>query len=288
VHIFRTNQKISKPPTRVSELIMKILIPSTDARLGKSIVNLLAKQLPLKTLDATVFPFDSAEEDEMLAKIREAAEENQSDLIVLVDSLSTAPSRDHAYRAFLRFMHDSPCPVLFIHDYALQLKTEHERRILIALDQKPESEMLIRFLTRSDFILPGTIKLLHVLEKPSSICQLLPAWCDLHDDEIAQRRIWLRKQALALRCHYHSPKIEELVLEGNARTMIAEYAREWQADALILGFHQPGKLDNIFHGNVAISVLQQADCPVLVFGTQTLSGSGKSCDFETEALLPSC
>ena len=129
---------------------MKILIPSTDVRRGKSIVNLLAKQLPVKTLDATIFTLDSAEREEMLVKISEVAKKNRADLIVLVDSLSTTPDRDDAYQDFLWFKHMSPCPVLFIHDHRLQIKTAHERRILIALDQTAESEMLIRFLTRSD------------------------------------------------------------------------------------------------------------------------------------------
>jgi|GEM_PF-3758986 len=56
---------------------MKIFIPSTNARLGKSIVNLVARQLPVKTLDATIFTCNPLEQEDMLLKVAEAADLNE-------------------------------------------------------------------------------------------------------------------------------------------------------------------------------------------------------------------
>lgn len=65
------------------------------------------------------------------------------------------------------------------------------------------------------------------------------------------------------------------VIEGYPRTSIVDYAKEWQADMIILGSHGHSSLTNLLLGSVAAHVVRNATCSVEIVrpsGNEALSG----------------
>jgi nucleotide-binding universal stress UspA family protein len=52
------------------------------------------------------------------------------------------------------------------------------------------------------------------------------------------------------------------ILEGNAKDVIVEEAREWRADLIVVGSHGYGRLRRIVLGSVAGAVVPNAPCSV--------------------------
>jgi nucleotide-binding universal stress UspA family protein len=54
------------------------------------------------------------------------------------------------------------------------------------------------------------------------------------------------------------------ILEGNAKEVIVEEAREWRADLIVVGSHGYGRLRRMVLGSVAGAVVANAPCSVQV------------------------
>jgi nucleotide-binding universal stress UspA family protein len=52
--------------------------------------------------------------------------------------------------------------------------------------------------------------------------------------------------------------------EGDPKSMIAHYAKEWEADLIVVGSYDKSRLEAFFVGSVSQSVLAHAPCAVLV------------------------
>ena len=52
--------------------------------------------------------------------------------------------------------------------------------------------------------------------------------------------------------------------EGDAKSMIADYAKEWGADLIVVGSCDKSRLERFFVGSVSQSVVAHAPCSVLV------------------------
>ncbi|CAN5639926.1 universal stress protein [soil metagenome] len=67
--------------------------------------------------------------------------------------------------------------------------------------------------------------------------------------------------------NYDAP-IKEEVLEGSAVLTILQYASKWEADLIVVGSHGKSGFGHIMLGSVALHVVAQANCSVLVIRTQ--------------------
>jgi nucleotide-binding universal stress UspA family protein len=52
--------------------------------------------------------------------------------------------------------------------------------------------------------------------------------------------------------------------EGDPKSMIAHYAKEWKADLIVVGASDKSRLERLFVGSVSRSVVEHAPCSVLV------------------------
>ncbi len=52
--------------------------------------------------------------------------------------------------------------------------------------------------------------------------------------------------------------------EGDPKSMIADYAKEWAADLIVVGSCDKSRLETFFVGSVSRSVVERAPCSVLV------------------------
>lgn len=57
--------------------------------------------------------------------------------------------------------------------------------------------------------------------------------------------------------------------EGDPKSMIADYAKEWGADLIVVGSCDKSRLETFFVGSVSESVVKHAPCSVLVAKTST-------------------
>src|SRR5688572_15604499 len=65
-----------------------------------------------------------------------------------------------------------------------------------------------------------------------------------------------------------SVKAERLLVEGEPADAIITAAREWSADAIVLGSDSRGRLAHFLLGSTADSVIRRAPCPVLTVRPQ--------------------
>jgi nucleotide-binding universal stress UspA family protein len=60
-----------------------------------------------------------------------------------------------------------------------------------------------------------------------------------------------------------------MLLEGEPAETIIEAAKEWRADAIVLGSDSRGRLAHFLLGSTADTVIRRAPCPVLTVRQQT-------------------
>ncbi|ABG33275.1 universal stress protein [Roseobacter denitrificans] len=102
----------------------------------------------------------------------------------------------------------------------------------------------------------GEIIALHVHELPSGTTNAY-----VTDDIVereranAEKRLLERVQGI--------PNARAVLINGHTGRSIAQYAKEQNADCIILGSHKPG-LSDFFLGSTAARIVQQAHCSVVV------------------------
>jgi nucleotide-binding universal stress UspA family protein len=59
-------------------------------------------------------------------------------------------------------------------------------------------------------------------------------------------------------------RAEGVTLEGDPQTAIADYARTWGADVIVVGTHDRSRVEKLLLGSVSESVVKHSPCSVLV------------------------
>ncbi len=109
---------------------------------------------------------------------------------------------------------------------------------------------------------PGsTLYLVHVLDLPAGVDPMAGLEPSINEME----RTAVEKLA-ALEPENRNPEIqiEEVVIRGNPPVAIADFAREKDADMIVVGTHGRGGLARIVLGSTAETLLRKAPCQVLV------------------------
>ena len=142
-------------------------------------------------------------------------------------------------------------------------------KVLLAIDGSAHSDAAIAEVARRPW--PAETEIL-VLTVVHAAAPLLPdpsfVLAAAHFEQLQE----LRDQAPALvqgACHqlqHSAPSLTVLtaVEEGIPKDAIVEVAREWGADLIVLGSHGYGRISGILLGSVALGVLGQSPCSVLV------------------------
>ncbi len=148
------------------------------------------------------------------------------------------------------------------------------RKILIAADETELADEVIDFVRNHNWNEPCYFKVLRVYQTPAYLSFLSEE--DLQQvniDSLQEQRKSLRKQALKLRTFFHSPRIEEELVDGDPKSAIVKAAKEWDADLIVVGSH----VENAKHpflGSVSLSILSTAPCSVLLL-RQSLDQTSK-------------
>ncbi|MDD3695527.1 MAG: universal stress protein [Lentisphaeria bacterium] len=111
--------------------------------------------------------------------------------------------------------------------------------------------------------------LLHVIPEPESqFWRTYIYGADINVDEKAKRDLDAKVNS-----EYHAKVPEHLDFKvefriGKEQQKILEFAKEVQADLIVLGRQGKGTLSKIFFGSVAQVIVRRAKCPVLVVPPQ--------------------
>jgi nucleotide-binding universal stress UspA family protein len=154
------------------------------------------------------------------------------------------------------------------------------QKILLAIADAPDSEQILTSGLTLAQKLGAEILILHVLDPlvPHGLSTIssplvggiLPMINDLEIDrytkawkEYEQRGIE-RLQAYAQQAKEHGVKTEILQNYGDSGPLICEAAKNWSADAIVMGRNQKSLLSEIFLGSTSHYVLHHAHCSVMV------------------------
>lgn len=138
-------------------------------------------------------------------------------------------------------------------------------RVMLALDETPLADDIVDFVMKHKWNTKTHFKLLSVVRNPSqSLFPTSPALQEWYEDAVKVRQNSLRRLALKLRDRYHSPHIEEDLVDGDPKQAIVEAARLWGADLVVLGSRYHRSFHRLVLGSVSMSVLCSAPCSVLV------------------------
>lgn len=59
-------------------------------------------------------------------------------------------------------------------------------------------------------------------------------------------------------------RVEEMVVDGDAKTKILDLASEWAADIIVMGSHSRNDIERLFLGSTSLAVLSHSPCSVLI------------------------
>ena len=142
-------------------------------------------------------------------------------------------------------------------------------RILVAIDGSAHSDAAITEVARRPWPPDTEILVLTVVHAAAPLL-LDPslAFAAAYVEQLQD----LRKRAPALvadacqQLRHTAPDLTVLttIEEGIPKDVIVETARSWNADVIVVGSHGHGRIRSVLLGSVAIGVLTEAHCSVLV------------------------
>ncbi len=179
----------------------------------------------------------------------------------------------------LMLVSEAPCPVLLVKPRAKSARKKLDAgtekgplRILIALDETKSAGEIIKLVNEHSWKQPAQFKLISVIANPAlGLIANSPALDEFYEESKHVRSATVRKLALKLRDHYHSPEIFEEILVGDPKKMIVDAAKEWNADVIVIGCRHGKTLHKMIFGSVSLAVLCTAPCPVLMLRQKAAS-----------------
>ena len=138
-------------------------------------------------------------------------------------------------------------------------------KILLAIDSSEYSAAAIKEVAKRPWPLKTIVRVISVVEPvPVPAAEL---WYDSSGslervkEEMTKRAAELTKKT-GESLKRKGPKIETVVREGDARSVIVDEALKWSADLIVLGSHGYTGIKRLLLGSVASSVVSHAPCSV--------------------------
>jgi nucleotide-binding universal stress UspA family protein len=137
-------------------------------------------------------------------------------------------------------------------------------KVLCAVDFSEYSDYALAYAVHLAKAFGSELKLLHVVELPFLPSYSLAGVPDLSIPvEEIERGAREKLQELVARCRAVYEKVDGDVRTGTAFVEIISYARETDADLIVVGTHGRTGLRHMIIGSVAEKVVRKAPCPVL-------------------------
>jgi nucleotide-binding universal stress UspA family protein len=153
-------------------------------------------------------------------------------------------------------------------------------KILCAIDGSPGSQQTLQALAKHTWPPGTTIRVLTVAKRVNpSLAEVeatgqRPIDIQRNLDFLCFETAAAAASQLEAECDWLT--CESASLRGNPKSVIVEEARRWNADLIVVGHTDAGRIARLLHGSVARSVVAHARCSVLVIrgGESTIeSGS---------------
>ena len=148
------------------------------------------------------------------------------------------------------------------------------KKVLIALDYNPTSEKVVKMGYELAKLMEAEVCLFHVLSEVRYYGMQYEPFMGYEgyafpvDYKIQEEFVKVAQNYLdKTKEHLKGENITTHLSEGDTAKMILEYAKEWNADLVVMGTHNHGTLEKLFLGTVASSVLENTDIPVYMVPT---------------------
>ena len=149
------------------------------------------------------------------------------------------------------------------------------KRVMITIDYNPNSEKVVNMGYELAKLMQAEVCLFHVLAEVSYYGMqyepfmgyegyAFPVDYRIQEDVVKVAKDYLEKTAT----HLGGSNISTHLAEGDTAQKILEYAEEWNADVIVMGTHSHSKLEKIFLGTVASSVLEKTKIPMYMVPTE--------------------
>ena len=180
-------------------------------------------------------------------RILQAVEDHHGDLLVLGTRAKTGIGRAALGAVARRLLAKAECPVLTVPpDSEAHLPwAGHWRRVLVATDFSAAS---LSALAHAQRIAYEQLMVLHAADITTA---------DDFKRHIEQLRF------LAPMNESHTLPVEHIVSAGDAGSVIAEHAKRFHADLVVLGSPGNELTEEEFHTSTVLQVISQVECPVL-------------------------
>lgn len=142
------------------------------------------------------------------------------------------------------------------------------RRVLVAVDSSPQAMAAIEVAAR----LPGAAEvcLVHVVDNATNLYEGFAAPVSIvNERRLARERGRILLVSAAERFDHArpaeepSPVVRRHVMEGPVVMQIAEAAKEFDADVIVIGTHARRGISHFLMGSTAEGVVRQSACPVI-------------------------
>ena|SRR5690554_705323 len=148
------------------------------------------------------------------------------------------------------------------------------KKVLITLDYNPNSEKVVNMGAELAKLMDAEICLFHVLSEVRYYGMqyepfmgyegyAFPVDFNIQEEFVKVAQDYLDKTKL----HLGRNNVSTHLAEGDTANKILEYAEEWNADVIVMGTHSHSKLERIFLGTVASSVLENTTIPLYMVPT---------------------
>lgn len=139
-------------------------------------------------------------------------------------------------------------------------------KVLIAIQNNEGAEALLPFVLKYPWATSSHFHIVHVVAPVlvNSYLSLLPSPLteSIAKDRADEGKSLVRHFGIALRDAWHSPSIQEVVIEGDPAMELLDQIEQLKPDVVVLGSH--GKYGMQLLGSVSRHVMSQAPCSVII------------------------
>lgn len=159
-------------------------------------------------------------------------------------------------------------------------------RLLLATDGSPSAERALQLLLQEPWPAPSVVRVVTVLDEVAMSAgnpwPIVAPVAPFDIDEVARSAASATLDNAAERLR-PVLAVETAILDGRPAQVIADEARRWEADAIVMGSRGHGALSSMVLGSVSAEVIDLSDRPVLVARSDRLRGVVLGVDGSTGA-----